>query len=804
MLVSLNWLQEFVPIEMTAGELAELLTLSGSEVESCTELGGELEMVVVGQITSISPHPNADKLSLCTVDSGGTTHRVVCGARNIRPGDKAPLALDGTRLPGGTTIKKSKIRGEVSEGMLCSETELLIGGDQSGVMILPPEAAVGQSLAEALGLKDVILDVGLTPNRPDCLSILGIAREVAAITRTPLRVPAPAFSESGEDISRLTSVAIEAPDLCPRYCARVITGVTIGPSPLWMRRRLEACGMRAINNIVDATNYALLEMGQPLHAFDLNLLEGKRIIVKRADAGISFTTLDGKERILPEEALMICDGARRPVALAGIMGGLNSEVSPETKTILLESAYFTPAGILATSRRMGIRTEASQRFEKGVDPEGVIPAMNRAAELMAAGAGGTVSPGIIDNRPLPPQPRPAITVSIARTNRVLGTNFSRDDIRQTLTDLTFTVADADGDSVAAVPPTFRVDITEGIDLIEEVARLRGYDSIAETLPAISPLPPAKDRARAMDRLIRNCLTRQGYNEIMTYSFIAPADLAGLNLPEDDYRRKPLALLNPLTEEQSCMRTTLVPGLLSAAQKNINQKNLNLKLFETGPVFLSEAHQKLPREEKMVAGLLTGLSQEETWNSTAREVDFFDIKGCVETLLREIAVESFSLAPSPHSPFLRPGRAMDLLLDAQRTGCAGELHPAIAERYGFSQKIYLFEISLAHLLPRFTEERKFQALPKYPPVYRDIALIIDETISGQRIWDVMHGFKNKFIEEIIIFDYYKGKSIPAGKKSLGYRIKYQSHDHTLTDREVNKWHDELVQVLGRELGAVLRT
>jgi phenylalanyl-tRNA synthetase beta chain len=803
MLVSLNWLQEFVPFDVTARELAELLTLSGSEVESCTELGGELERVVVAQITAVSPHPNADKLSLCTVDSGGATHRIVCGARNIRPGDKAPLALDGTRLPGGITIKKSKIRGEVSEGMLCSETELLIGNDQSGVMILPPEAAVGQSLAEALGLRDVTLDVGLTPNRPDCLSILGIAREVAAITRKPLRIPAPAFAEAGEDISRVTSVTIEAPDLCPRYCARVITGVAIGPSPLWMRRRLEACGMRAINNIVDATNYVLLETGQPLHAFDLNLLEGKRIIVKRADPGTSFTTLDGKERTLPEDALMICDGSKQPVALAGIMGGLNSEVSPETKTILLESAYFSPAGILATSRTMGIRTEASQRFEKGVDPEGVIPAMNRAAELMAACAGGTVCPGIIDNRPVPPKPVPAITVSAARTNRVLGTHFSKEDIRQTLADLAFTVTDDDGDSISATPPSFRVDITESIDLIEEVARLRGYDVIAETLPAISPLPPVRDRARAMDQGIRDCLTQQGFNEILTYSFISPADLAGLNLPDEDPRRKPLTILNPLTEEQSCMRTTLVPGLLSAAQKNINQKNLNLKLFEVGPVFLPDDHKKLPREEKRVAGLLTGLYREETWNRQPREVDFFDIKGCVETLLRELRVSGFAFEPSHHSPFLSNRRALDLLLDQQRAGGAGELHPDVAKRYGLSQKIYLFELSLPHLLTRFTEERTFKALPKYPPVYRDIALLIDADISGQSIWDVIHRFKNKFIEEIKIFDYYKGASIPAGKKSLGYRIKYQSYDHTLTDREVNQWHEELVQVLGRELGAELR-
>jgi phenylalanyl-tRNA synthetase beta chain len=452
---------------------------------------------------------------------------------------------------------------------------------------------------------------------------------------------------------------------------------------------------------------------------------------------------------------------------------------------------------------MGIRTEASQRFEKGVDPEGVIQAMNRAAELMAACAGGTISPGIIDNQAVSPKPAPAITVSTARTNQVLGTYFSKDDIKQTLAGLAFTVTDADGDSIAATPPSFRVDIAESIDLIEEVARLRGYEGIAETLPSISPLPPVKDKARTMDRNIRDCLTRQGYHEIVTYSFISPADLAGLNLPAEDCRRNPLTILNPLTEEQSCMRTTLIPGLLAAAQKNINQKNLNLKLFEVGPVFLPEENKKLPREEKTLGGVLTGLCQEETWNSRPREVDFFDVKGCVETLLRELPVDDFSFEPSRHNPFLREHRALDLVLDKQRAGSTGELHPVIAQRYGLSQKIYLFEISLPHLLPRFTEERTFKALPKHPPVYRDIALVIDEDISGQRIWDVMHRFKNKFIEEIVIFDYYKGSSIPAGKKSLGYRIKYQSYDHTLTDREVNRWHEELVQVLGRELGAELR-
>jgi len=561
--------------------------------------------------------------------------------------------------------------------------------------------------------------------------------------------------------------------------------------------------MRSINNIVDATNYMLLEMGQPLHAFDLDLLNQKRIIVQRADTGTAFTTLDGKERIVPEDALMICDGSRRPIALAGIMGGLNTEVSAATTTILLESAYFTPAGILATSRKMGMRTEASQRFEKGVDPEGVMRGLTRAARLIADCAGGTINPGCIDKNPAPPAAPQAITLSTARTNSILGTAFTRDDITQSLKDLAFSVADIDHDRVAATPPSFRVDISAGIDLIEEVARLRGYDSIAETLPHVSPLPPIKDTGRAMEKKIKDCLTQQGYHEIITYSFISPADLGNLNLSSVDHRMNALTILNPLTDDQSCLRTTLIPGLLTTVQKNINQKNMNLKLFEAGPVFLREENKKLPREVKTVAGVLTGLYQEEMWNREAREVDFYDMKGCLEQLLRELHIVDFSFEHSQKSPFLHELKALDLIVDNHPAGSCGELHPALIDQFHLSQRVYLFEISLSHLLPHFRVQRTFRSLPKYPPVYRDMALVIDESIPAQRIGEVLEKHKNKFIEEIRIFDYYKGGSIPAGKKSLGYRLRYQAYDHTLTDKEVNAWHEELAGIICRELGAEIR-
>ncbi len=802
MQVSFNWLKEYVDIDLDPQGLADLLTMSGSEVESVVKVGNECEGVVVSHIISVVPHPNADKLSLCTVDTGSATYPIVCGATNIKPGDKAPLALVGTQLPNGITIKKAKIRGESSQGMLCSEAELSFGSDESGIMILPPSAEVGQPLTEALGLKDYIFEIGLTPNRPDCLSIRGIAREIAALTRKALRLPAIKIAEKGEEINKLTSVTIEDPDLCPRYSARIISQVKIGPSPFWLRRRLESCGIRSINNVVDVTNYVLLEMGQPLHAFDLELLDQKKIVVKRSTPGDSFTTLDGKERTLPPDAIMICDGSK-PVALGGIMGGLNTEVLEKTTTILLESAYFTPSGILRTSKKMGIRTESSQRFEKGVDPEGVTVALHRTSQLIAELAGGKVNQGYIDNYPKSIPPPPTINLSTKRTNTILGTTLTKDEMKQKLEYLAFTVKDLDEDQLKATPPSFRVDIKESIDLIEEVARLYGYNKIAATVPCTPSTPQKRDKALLLEQRVKDSLTQQGYHEIITYSFISPAELNCLNLPAKDHRQKTLKILNPLTEEQSIMRTTLIPGLLTTTKKNIYQKNLNLKLFEVGSIFLTQGKDKLPQEKKMLAALATGLYQEEAWNSEKRNADFYDLKGCLENLLQELLITNYSFSPCKDSPFLHPSKSLNLMVNHEKVGVLGEAHPQLLEDYQLPQKTYLLEISLSLLLPHFSEQRKFRPLPKHPPVYRDIALVVDEVISAQKVLDTIYKFNNKFIEEIMIFDYYKGKPIPAGKKSLAYRLKYQSYNHTLTDKEVNALYEELISALHQELGAEIR-
>ena len=802
MQVSFNWLKEYVPINLDPEELADLLTMAGIEVENVTKVGDKLDGVVVSQIVSISPHPKADKLSLCTVNTEDNTYSIVCGATNIKPGDKAPLALDGTQLPNGITIKTTKIRGERSQGMLCSEVELALGNDESGIMILPTSAKVGQLITSALALEDYILEISLTPNRPDCLSIIGIAREIAALTHQTLCLPFIKLKESGKEISQLTSVTIEDPDLCPRYLARIISQVAIGPSPFWMKRRLESCGIRSINNVVDVTNYLLLETGQPLHAFDLELLDQKKIVVKRSTPGESFTTLDGKEKKLTRDALMICDGSK-PIALAGIMGGLNTEITEKTSTILLESAYFTPLGILKTSKRMGIRTESSQRFEKGVDPNSVTVALNRAAQLIAELAGGKVNPGYIDNYPNPIVPPPTINLNITKTNTILGTALTKDEMKQILEDLTFTVHDSGGDQVTVIPPSFRVDIKEGIDLIEEVARLSGYDKITATLPLTLSYPKKKDKALLIEEKVKDSLAQQGYHEIITYSFISPVELNRLNLPAQDHRLKTLNILNPLTEDQSIMRTTLIPGLLTTMKKNINQKNLELKLFEAGPVFLVKKEKKLPQEMKMLAALATGLYQEEAWNREKRNVDFYDLKGCLENLLKELHITNYSFSPCKDSPFLHPFKALNLMINHEKVGVLGETHPQLQENFQLSQNAYIFEISLSSLLPYFSEHGTFHPLPKYPPVYRDIALLVDESVSAQKVYNIIYKLKNKFIEEIKIFDYYKGKSISEGKKSLAYRLKYQAYDHTLTDEEVNALQEDLIFTLCQELGAEIR-
>jgi phenylalanyl-tRNA synthetase beta chain len=631
MQVSLKWLKDYVEADLSPEELAERLTMAGLEVDALRRIEPAFSGVVVARIVSLRAHPQADQLSICEVDAGETFLPVVCGAKNIRVGDKAPLARVGAVLPGGDVIRSARIRGEVSEGMLCSEEELGIGTDASGVMILPPDLAVGKDLGEALDLCDTVFDIGVTPNRSDCLSILGMAREVAAITGKELRYPSFKVKEGGEEIRQITSVSIEDDDLCPRYTARVVKDVRIGPSPFWMRRRLESVGLRSINNVVDVTNFVMMEMGQPLHAFDFRFLEEGRIVVRRSREGEIFVSLDEKERVLPADTLMICDGVK-PIAIGGVMGGLNSEVKNDTETILLESAYFNPASIRRTSRRMGMSTDAAFRFERGIDPEGVTRALDRAAGLMAELSGGAVCGGVIDQYPRPVPVAKEIPLRLKRIREILGAAVEEAEVERILRSLEMKVEPA-GEAVYHVtPPTCRVDIAREIDLIEEIARIHGYDRVPSTLPAVSVIAGEANGKKVVETRIREIMTGAGYNEVINYSFVSPDAVDQLGLAETDERRLLVRIRNPLTEEQSVMRTTLVQSLLLDAGKNAGAGRFDLKIFEMGRTFIRQGEGEQPREHNRAAFLIAGRRYEDRWHFQEMNADFYDLKGCVENIL----------------------------------------------------------------------------------------------------------------------------------------------------------------------------
>ena len=585
MKVSLSWLEAFVPVEMDLNELTEALTMVGLEVEGVTDRYAYLSSVFVGRVAAVKNHPNADRLKICDVELQDKTYRVVCGAPNVTEGMLAPLALPGTHLPNGNVLSRGTIRGEHSEGMLCSEAELELGLDASGIMPLEKNLPVGKNLARALNLADPVLEIDLTPNRPDCLSIIGTAREVAAIQGRQITVKPVGLVESGREIDQQTSVTVEAPESCPRYTARLLENITVAPSPLWLQNRLISVGLRPINNIVDITNFVLMEYGQPLHGFDFDRLAENRIVVRKANAGEKFITLDSKERILSEDMLLICDG-QKPVGLAGVMGGLNSEIETTTTRVLIESAYFNPASIRKTAKTLGLNTDASHRFERGIDPETTPIALDRAAQLMVELAGGTLVPGVIDIKGKIPQPVP-IVLTVEETNRLLGTNLDQDVIKRLLESIEFQVESNAEDTLAVTAPPFRVDIARTVDLIEEVARLTGYNNIPRTYPLVPAETRTPSKALAERDRIKQIMTGFGFTEAINYAFMDDRACDLLNLAADDDRRLLVKILNPLTEDQTVMRTSLVPGLLKSTYRNISRQVKRIKLFEVGKIFIQK-------------------------------------------------------------------------------------------------------------------------------------------------------------------------------------------------------------------------
>lgn len=789
MKVCLSWLRDYVEISMDLEDLAHLLTMAGLEVEGVTSTGEGFDRVVVAEILSIRKHPNADRLSLVEVTTGGAKHSIVCGATNIRAGQKVPLALVGAKLPNGVQIKKSKIRGEVSEGMLCSEIELGLGEDAKGILILSPEAPVGVELGEALGLKDSVLDIAVTPNRPDCLSVIGIAREIAALTHQPLRYPDTTMQSEGDEIRERTSVTLLDPELCPRYVARMIEGVKVGPSPSWLKNRLEKVGLRSISNVVDVTNYVMLEYGQPLHAFDFDLLEGGRIVVRRAKEGERFTTLDGVERTLDDQMLMICDGVK-PVAIAGVMGGLNSEIRDETTTVLLESAYFDPASNRRTSKKLGLETEASYRFGRGIDYGGCLTAANRAIRLIQELAGGRIVEGALDAYPRPLAPRP-IRLSVSKTNRILGTEIPSESMKAYLESLELRVQKEDEDTYTVVPPSFRGDLEREIDLVEEIARLDGYDRVPVTLPRGEPSTEPTAREFSLEQRAMEVLLHYGYHEVITYSFTSPNALDRIKLPPEDVRRRQVRILNPLTEEFSLLRTSLIPGLLETAYYNISRNNLNLKLFELKRVFLPAEGEKLPREPKSLAGLAVGLAEEPNWASPQRLVDFYDVKGLIEDLMEALQIPDVIFRRTTGVPYLHPGKAVEVLSGEDSLGVFGEAHPEVLVQYELDGRIYLFDLDFEKMARRATVGKRFRILPKFPAVSRDLSLIVDEGVEVENLSQAIRGSGVPFVDQIVLFDLYRGAPIPPGKKGVSYRIRYQAADRTLTDEEVNRYQEQIV-------------
>ena len=795
--VTLNWLKAYIDFEFSPSELADRLTMLGVEVESVKHLGTELEGVIVGSVTSIRPHPNADKLVLCQVDTGETEElQIVCGAPNAREGMLAPVATIGATLPVGLTIKRAKLRGETSQGMLCSEKELGLSGDAAGLMELSTDIPLGTPLSEALGLDDVVFELEITPNRPDCLSLIGVAREIRAETGNPLKLPTVDPQESDINIRDLTSVTIDAPDLCPRYAARVIQGVKVTESPAWLQQRLESVGIGVINNIVDVTNFVLMEYGQPLHAFDYHKLAENRIVVRRARDDEQITTIDEVARELTSDTLVIAD-AEKPVALAGIMGGYDSEITETTCDVLLESAYFNPLSIRATAKALGISTEASYRFERGADPGAVLAALDRAAQLIAELTGGTICDGIVDVYP-GQQPLTEIQLRPERVNFVLGTTIETAEMVQILDRLGFDV-DITGKVYQVVVPTFRSDVTREIDLIEEIARVYGYDNIPTTLPKGDipvPAPTPKTEAR---RRIKHFLLAAGMMEAVNYSFCDPNCFDKIRLNADDPLRNTLQLRNPLSPEMSVLRTTLTPGLLENAQHNRNHQIDTIALFEIGGVFVHDGEEKEPER---VTGVLAGQIGEGVYSDPYRHPDFFDIKGLVEGMLEVCGVVDWTLQKTD-APTFHPGRNAEVLLGDRRIGVFGEVHPEVLENYDLPYKAYLFEFDLEGLADAATFAKRFEPISIYPKVARDLAIVVDKETLSDMPTELIYTTGGDSVDSVRLFDVYEGEQVPEGKKSLAYTITYHSATETLTDKAVNTLHDEVVKCLNRELGAELR-
>ena len=796
MKASLQWMNEYVPLDLNrpAQELADELTQAGIPVEEVLSMDPGLKKIYTGKIVEITKHPDADKLQVCQVqclseEGEEITKQIVTAATNVAVGQIVPVAYHKSRLADGTEIKKGKLRGVTSEGMFCSVAEFGISSDlvrpeeAQGIYIFPEGTPIGLDIKEALMLDDTVYEFELTANRADCFSMVGLSREFGIMTNQKALFPVIMVNETGASIEGKASVAIEAHDLCTRFTSRLVTNVTIEPSPLWMQNRLRNSGIRPINNVVDVTNYVMLELGQPMHAYDYDCVADHTLIARRAKAGETLTTLDGNERELDESMLIIAD-TKGPIGVAGVMGGLTSEVTDKTTNVLFEAAVFNGPSIRRTSKALGMRSEASGRFERGVNHKYTAYAIDRAAQLLQQICPSCkVSVGVIDVYPEPVEQR-TVTFTAEQINDYLGTSIEKDRMVDILTKLEFGITES-GDTIEALVPTWRDDVTGMPDIAEEVARIVSYDNIAPTIPVAVLSSGGMTPKKALTKEVTHYLAHAGLSQIITFSFMHKDGLANMMLPEGDSRYTAIPILNPISEEFPYMRTTLVPAVIEAAKRNIAQQNKDLWLFETANVYEPKALPltEVPHERPMACGIMMGKVTEATWNQAQRDTDFYDVKGVVDGLLAKLGLTQYDIQPSSES-YYHPGVSAHYTVNGVTIANYGELHPQVVKNFDLSGKVYMFEIDLEAVLSITVPPFRYQSFSKFPGTSRDLAIVAPVSVTSGDIVALIKEHGGEYLESVSIFDVYEGEHIEAGYRSLAYNLQFRSMEGTLNDEDID--------------------
>ena len=796
MKASLQWMNEYAPLDLNrpAQELADELTQAGIPVEEVLSMDPGLKKIYTGKIVEITKHPDADKLQVCQVqclseDGEEITKQIVTAATNVAVGQIVPVAYHKSRLADGTEIKKGKLRGVVSEGMFCSVAEFGISSDlvrpeeAQGIYIFPEGTPIGLDIKEALMLDDTVYEFELTANRADCFSMVGLSREFGIMTNQKALFPVIMVNENGESIEGKASVAIEAHDLCTRFTSRLVTNVTIEPSPLWMQNRLRNSGIRPINNVVDVTNYVMLELGQPMHAYDYDCVADHTLIARRAKAGETLTTLDGNERELNESMLIIAD-TKGPIGVAGVMGGLTSEVTDKTTNVLFEAAVFNGPSIRRTSKALGMRSEASGRFERGVNHKYTAYAIDRAAQLLQQICPSCkVSVGVIDVYPEPVEQR-TVTFTAEQINDYLGTSIEKDRMVDILTKLEFGITES-GDTIEALVPTWRDDVTGMPDIAEEVARIVSYDNIAPTIPVAILSSGGMTPKKALTKEVTHYLAHAGLSQIITFSFMHKDGLTNMMLPEGDSRYTAIPILNPISEEFPYMRTTLVPAVIEAAKRNIAQQNKDLWLFETANVYEPKALPltEVPHERPMACGIMMGKVTEAAWNQAQRDTDFYDVKGVVDGLLAKLGLTQYDIQPSSES-YYHPGVSAHYTVNGVTIANYGELHPQVVKNFDLSGKVYMFEIDLEAVLSITVPPFRYQSFSKFPGTSRDLAIVAPVSVTSGDIVALIKEHGGEYLESVSIFDVYEGEHIEAGYRSLAYNLQFRSMEGTLNDEDID--------------------